>query len=1013
MTIIKTKERQFHITLVDGVKTTQVKHVSEGWYALAHRLTRKPTVTEDRESLKSLKSLKFPLFVPFKMVTVEDGAVMQPDYGHGKQYSRCIANTISADMIVLDIDNDPAKLERTNADPFTIDDARVFFNDLSYIIYTTYNHRNPQKHNVDKFRVILPLTEPVERSDILERKEELIKLFPMVDEMSFTLSQPFYVPIVHPTREKLHKAFFNDGAEFDLFALQPVVKEESTPVTYVPLGKIKNLEDLPHIKLKSGITYRADELYDVLAEGYAGRKQCFRIGGSDKTAGCFIYRKGDGLMYKDNTSPKAQFFKVMDVRKEFENPFEHEEEVETLPMWSRKPAQSAVAKTPKRSAVSAPLVEFDHTSLEALELNERYLPQELIHSIPVEGVTLIRSPKGTGKTELLKSVTAQADANGHRVMLLGHRQFLLQNLAMRTDLTNYQDLDDGKTNDAMTLCINSLTRLDPKKDEPYHTLIIDESEQVLCYLTSQLLHRNLKEIFDALQWLFKTAKRIILLDADLSPDLTIQLVEYLRGINGKDEHVLSIVNKFQIGADKTTKMYEKKMHLLADALESIVKGEKVFIATNSIKFSTVIDAIVKELGKSSLLITQETNDSPAALAFIDDPKIECTKYDVVVSSPTLSTGVSIEGNHFTKVYGFFGINPGTFQDIDQAISRVRNCDDVSVWVQGHVSAVELKSEENIFNDILDKERKSVKRLYDAQEYANPGQYLWASIYACVTFKLSEWSLNKDEKFEKLRTNLGFTIEHVLEDEESVSLGASIFNDFKDIGTNRGELVFNAEEIDADVAAALGRKTQRTREEQLSLERYRLYQELKSDWSLENVNKAIKQELLKSLSRIDLLHMVTDEVRENADRADREKNQGLITANRHRVIRAELIQNLCTAANINLTALYLKLEKDKSLIEIDADTLLAVADAYEAKKKDFNFYFNSRIKDPKHEKNLKKVWDTIFGEELSLPLIKKKLGTRQKRVVHYYISAPENDLVYASFKQRFDVGNQILKAFDKQ
>src|ERR1700690_3260146 len=109
------------------------------------------------------------------------------------------------------------------------------------------------------------------------------------------------------------------------------------------------------------------------------------------------------------------------------------------------------------------------------------------------------------------------------------------------------------------------------------------------------------------------------------------------------------------------------MHLLADALSAAEQGHKVFITCNSRKFATEVDTIVKTMGKTSLLVTAHTNEMPDTTAFILEPEEQSKLYDVVVSSPTLSTGVSIEGGHFTKVFGFFQIRPGTYQDIDQAL----------------------------------------------------------------------------------------------------------------------------------------------------------------------------------------------------------------------------------------------------------------------------------------------------------------------------------------------------------
>lgn len=978
-----TTSRHLHLTYCNKAATTQVKHISFSWNALSVKLTSKPVVTADRESLI------WPLFVPFKMTKAEDGARMS-ESAYGEFYHRGKANVEHMDLLVIDIDNDP---KHSVTRPYlSFEDAKTAFANLACVFYTSYNHKNTLKHNVDKYRVVLPLLDAVTLEDVEQRKQALADLFPYADPASFTASQPFYLPIAHPDREALHASWEGNGEWFDLLALEATVKPlpvKSTS-TYVQTGDTVN--DLPAITLKNGHIYRADELYDFLQEGYDHRVQCYRIGGGDKSAGCYIYRKGSGLLYKDNTASKSEFIRVMKTVK-LQGP--DEEEVVTTPMWVRKAkavAAPKVARAPVKS--NEPLVAYDPSTIEIIHLNDRYLPSDLHERIAKEGITVIRSPKGTGKTEVLKHVAARAASDGESVMLLGHRVYLLQNLAVRTNLDYYRDLEDGQTTSSMALCMNSLTRIDPAIDAPYDTIIIDESEQVFQALTSPLLQSDLGVIFNNLIWLFRRAKRIICLDADLSSELSIELIREMRGTKESD-NVTGVINDYKIGTGQTTQIYEKRFHLLADALDAVADGEKVFISCNSKRFATIVDAIVKDMGKTSLLLTSETNELPEQKAFISQPTTESLKYDVVVSSPTLSTGVSIEGNHFTKVFGFFGLNPGTYQDADQAISRVRHCASVAVWIQGNLKTPMIESEEDIYIDLIRTEQGTRKRLYNEEDaYLTQGELLWGRIAATIKHKVKLWSVHKDKQFSDLRTSLGFTVESVKGDDEKTSTGSMIYRSYKDVGVDRALAVFNAaviEQYDDERALELGRKKQRTAEEQLSLERFRLFKYLKDDFTIDTVRKALKQELLKSLASIRTLHIATDSLREHDDKADRKKNKSAFTANKHRVIRHELIEGLCNVGKINLDTIYNDVRAGK-LVEIGLDTLTLIAKEYETHKRDFNFYFGAKIKEPTDQRNVKKVWDLTFGEQLSLPLIAKKQGPRDKRVIHYYIDSSKKDLV---------------------
>src|SRR5262245_35587975 len=100
------------------------------------------------------------------------------------------------------------------------------------------------------------------------------------------------------------------------------------------------------------------------------------------------------------------------------------------------------------------------TPIERLDYDQRYLPDDLSFRLPKIGIIAIKSPKGTGKTVLLKQVVEDCNKRKKSVLLLGHRVFLLKDLAVRSNLAYYLDIDNGEIADRLALCLNSLTRID-------------------------------------------------------------------------------------------------------------------------------------------------------------------------------------------------------------------------------------------------------------------------------------------------------------------------------------------------------------------------------------------------------------------------------------------------------------------------------------------------------------------------------------------------------------------------
>ena len=327
------------------------------------------------------------------------------------------------------------------------------------------------------------------------------------------------------------------------------------------------------------------------------------------------------------------------------------------------------------------------------DLNVRYLPPELNDLIPERGVFVVKSPKGTGKTELLKKVVADCNAENRSVMMLGHRVNLLENLSVRTGLEFYRDLKDGTLTSDVAVCLNSLaTRFNPAIDAPYDTVIIDESEQFFPTFLSKTLERDLSKVFTNFIFILQKARRVIVLDADISANLTIDLIGMIRTPESNpDDDCIGINNTYKIGAGQTTKQYLDKNQCIGEALADLDAGEKVYIATNNKKLANTIYTIVSELmGKTALLVSADNAELDDQQAFIHTPSTEQCNYQCVIATPTLATGISIDNPHFTRVYGLFGINPGTYQDADQAVSRVRECSDVHVWLQANVTEVQLQ-----------------------------------------------------------------------------------------------------------------------------------------------------------------------------------------------------------------------------------------------------------------------------------------------------------------------------------
>jgi hypothetical protein len=303
---------------------------------------------------------------------------------------------------------------------------------------------------------------------------------------------------------------------------------------------------------------------------------------------------------------------------------------------------------------------------------------------PQTGIIAIASGKGTGKTKLIAQVTA----GDERLLSLTHRIFLGRSLAERLGYTWRTDADKGNgyyidENGCPTwrlgLCVESLLGIRPFQFVGA-TVVIDEVCQVLrALLTSSTCNKEGRRpaILARFEEIIKVAARVIIADADLD-NFVIDYIQALRG----EKQVFLIQNQYQTQGYGCT-IYDSfdDSTMIADILEMATGGKRLFIATDSLKSSNVLVNLL-ESGISRdriLLINSETVNLSEQREYVRHINEKLPLYDIVIATPSMSTGVSIETQWFDAVVGiFYGVVNDA--DIAQSLARVRHPVPRYIWV---------------------------------------------------------------------------------------------------------------------------------------------------------------------------------------------------------------------------------------------------------------------------------------------------------------------------------------------
>ncbi|MBD2303482.1 plasmid replication protein, CyRepA1 family [Nostoc sp. FACHB-190] len=336
------------------------------------------------------------------------------------------------------------------------------------------------------------------------------------------------------------------------------------------------------------------------------------------------------------------------------------------------------------------------------KLRQQPQPKSII--FPKTGLVVLISDMGTGKTELMRW---WRDAHpDQRFLNNGHRVNLLKNLAERLKTLMYSDLGyAGMTQaQALSITIDSLYKLNTQA-LTYGCIFIDET----CQYLTHLLHSNTcKEhralILSVLEHIVYNAPLVVIADAHMD-DITIDFFMAMRPV-GEQPYIIK--NEWKNG-ERTIYWYEgmDSSALVAQISAAIMMGQKVMVVSDSKRFIKKLDKSLsiqilesdpipqdQEAATLSLKpphshthkslrvwsVHSDNSGSDENVAFIKDITNAVKNIDVLLTSPSLGTGVDISQYHFDLVFGVFHAVSQTATECAQQLWRYRPKVPIHVWV---------------------------------------------------------------------------------------------------------------------------------------------------------------------------------------------------------------------------------------------------------------------------------------------------------------------------------------------
>lgn len=730
-------------------------------------------------------------------------------------------NFICTDIIAADFDAG-----------MTLDEAlnnEYFINNAS-ILYTTASH-TPEKH---KFRIIFELPRTItDKEEIRAAQQGLTRKFP-ADRAAVDPARQFYGS--RGCKPHLFNKTLSEDNLAGLIALgrEPLNQSDRDGKNQRVAGTraVLGLDDEMMVKTSRGEMARLSGL-DVPTPVYCPFH-------TDSKPSAFTTKSRNGVMGIHCSSCQQTFWGKT------RQPTPHDfYEFDRL---ARQEYNMGIRGT----CVDHHGLEFDEPNLNMV-FSHQYIDVETIGIMP--GITLIKSPKGSGKTQYLKRVVADCKERKLTVLLVGHRISLLQALSSSLGLTCYRDT--GMPNQSgvydidkyYAISIDSLSiHLSPARHQ-FDVVLIDESEQVFSHLIADTLdHERRRKSFLVFQHYINVAKTVIALDADIN---TVSL-HAIRRFGNKNPLIdrRYILNEYQPPSSQV-EVYASENHLLADVLANLKTGQRLFIACNSKKrVEELVEAIKDDLGGDFPLIsiTSANSNDPAVTGFIKNIKVDILNYKALLVSPAMGTGIDItfpeDDSLVDGVYGFFYSKVNTHYEIDQQISRVRHPKYVKVWISPETYNFEYEvdpiRQELAESGIVPEALKGYSSVgMPDYDLADPFLTLYATILSAQ--RASKNSLKNN--FIDLRKHNGWKIVDVMKDDPMALVGSVMSKIGKAAALDQFMTdILAAPEISWEQADVLSSKRKRTKlssDESNSLERY---------WIEKFYGETVTRELLKKDKR---------------------------------------------------------------------------------------------------------------------------------------------------------------------
>lgn len=295
-------------------------------------------------------------------------------------------------------------------------------------------------------------------------------------------------------------------------------------------------------------------------------------------------------------------------------------------------------------------------------------------------VLSIKSAYGTGKTELITRIIDKYSPK--RILFITHRQTLTHDLygkLKKYDFISYMS-KNHKVNshtDRVICQIESLSKLvdmefwyDDEEYPKYNLIIMDEVTSLLNHYSSPTVTDKLIT-FQRMLNLIGEAK-VLALDGDFDN----RAYSYLKDLDSN----IQVIENIYSAQDKIFHFYQSSNEFDKIMIEKLKQKKKIVIATMASEDANKYTQILQQYDNTLKIITHTGKTDEKLKKYLKNVNDFWNKYDVVIYSPTIESGLDFNIEYFDNFFGILSSGSTSQRCFLQMCARIRKLTDLNIHI---------------------------------------------------------------------------------------------------------------------------------------------------------------------------------------------------------------------------------------------------------------------------------------------------------------------------------------------